>query len=107
MNRNRPPSAQACSVLAALADRPNLWRHGYDLSKLAGLSSGTLYPLLIRLHDRKLLEAKWLEPERPGRPARHVYRLTAAGLAFARQNLGAAPAPEAPAPEALGDEATA
>ena len=32
-----------------------------------------------------LLESRWLEPERPGRPARHAYRLTAAGRIALRE----------------------
>ena len=83
MVRNRAPSRQTRSVLAALLDRPTEWRHGYDLTKHAGLSSGTLYPLLIRLHERGLLDARWMEPEKPGRPPRHGYRLSPDGLAFA------------------------
>ncbi len=70
--------------------RPLEWRHGYELSKIVGLSSGTLYPLLIRLHDRGLLEARWIDAERPGRPARHAYRLSPDGVAYA-QALTAAP----------------
>ena len=31
MQRNRPPSAQAISVLRALAADPARWRYGYDL----------------------------------------------------------------------------
>ncbi len=93
MARNRSPSPQTRSVLAALLDRPLEWRHGYDLAKQAGLSSGTLYPLLIRLHERGLLEARWVEPGRPGRPPRHAYRLTATGLALARGLADGAEAP--------------
>ena len=103
--RTRAASPQTRAILDAMLGEPLLWRHGYDLAKLAGLSSGTLYPLLIRLHERGLLEAKWTQPERPGRPPRHAYRLSADGLAYARQ-LAEAPAPaSAPAlrrpPEAL------
>jgi DNA-binding PadR family transcriptional regulator len=83
--RDRAHSPQSRAILQALLEQPLEWRHGYDLAKLVGLSSGTLYPLLIRLHDRGLLEAKWVEPERPGRPARHAYRLSADGLAAARE----------------------
>lgn len=82
MTRNRIPSRQTRSVLAALLDRPGEWRHGYDIAKQAGLSSGTLYPLLIRLHERGLLEAQWLAPARAGRPARHAYRLSPSGAAY-------------------------
>jgi PadR family transcriptional regulator, regulatory protein PadR len=66
-------------------DRPQAWRHGYDLSKATGLRSGTLYPLLMRLSEQGLLEQCWQEAGRPGLPPRHVYRLTASGLALARQ----------------------
>ncbi|MGO9957041.1 MAG: helix-turn-helix transcriptional regulator [Solirubrobacteraceae bacterium] len=42
-----------------------------------------LYPILMRLSDRGLLESGW-EPDAPlGRPPRHLHRLTAAGLAAA------------------------
>ena len=82
--RKRPPSPQARAVLEALLAEPLDWRYGYELSKRVGLSSGTLYPVLIRLHARGLLEAKWVEAERPGRPARHAYRLTPNGAAFTR-----------------------
>ena len=83
--RKRRPSPQAAAVFAALVAQPSTWRHGYDLSRETGLSSGTLYPLLVRLHDAGLLEAEWRPPQEPGRPARHVYRLTKAGAVTARE----------------------
>jgi len=64
---------------------PRSWQYGYELSKQTGLKSGTLYPLLIRLSDQGLLESRWLEPERPGKPPRHAYKLTPNGLALARE----------------------
>jgi PadR family transcriptional regulator, regulatory protein PadR len=64
--------------------KPRTWHYGYELSTDTGLSSGTLYPLLMRLSDQGLLESHWQEPERPGKPPRHVYRLTSDGLALAR-----------------------
>ena len=83
MVRKRALSRQARDLLAILLERPTAWRHGYELAKLAGLSSGTLYPLLIRLNERGLLEAQWMEPDGSGRPPRHAYRLTPDGVAFA------------------------
>ena len=71
-------------LLQALSARPGDWRHGYDLMKETGLLSGTLYPLLMRMTDQGLVEAEWRAPAQPGRPARHAYRLTAAGVALAR-----------------------
>lgn len=85
MKRNRPLSAEARVVVLALAEAPARWRHGYDLIRETGLKSGTLYPILMRLTDRGLMEARWEEPEQPGRPPRHAYRLTAGGLAVAAE----------------------
>lgn len=63
--------------------RSQQWHHGYELMKETGLKSGTLYPLLMRMTDQGLVEAEWREPTHPGRPARHAYRLTSAGIALA------------------------
>ncbi len=92
MVRPRAFSRQTLTVLEALAVRPQAWRYGYDLIKETGLRSGTLYPLLIRLSDQGLLEAEWRPAESAGRPPRHAYRLTNAGLAaaHAQGDLGAA-----------------
>lgn len=74
-------------MLRALAAEPAGWRHGYDLGRDTGLKAGTLYPILMRLEDRGQLEARWEPSPQPGRPARHLYRLTRAGLAAAAQAL--------------------
>jgi PadR family transcriptional regulator, regulatory protein PadR len=79
VTRPRIPSPQTLSVLGALARDPAEWRYGYDLGVELGLKSGSLYPILIRLDDRGLLESSW-DAGPPGKPARHLYRLTAAGL---------------------------
>jgi PadR family transcriptional regulator PadR len=79
VKRSRAPSPQAIRVLAALAAEPSRWRYGYDLGAEVDLKSGSLYPILVRLTDRGLLEATW-EPGPPGKPPRHLYRLTATGL---------------------------
>ena len=72
-------------LLEALLVGGQQWRHGYDLMKETGIFSGTLYPLLMRMTDQGLVEAEWLAPTQPGRPARHAYRLTAKGLALAQE----------------------
>jgi len=82
-------SPQTLSVLAALYEQPSRWQHGYALASTTGLKSGTLYPILIRLADRGLVEACWQEEPQPGRPRRHLYRLTADGLASATGALAA------------------
>ena len=93
MPRNRVPSPQTMKVLSALAADPGRWRHGYELGAETGLKAGSLYPILVRLADRGLLDARWEEAPPRGRPARHLYRLTADGL-----DLASAPAPAVPVP---------
>jgi DNA-binding PadR family transcriptional regulator len=83
MTGSRAFSPQTLKVLRALAAQPQAWRYGYDLMKETGLRSGTLYPLLIRLSDQGLLDSEWRPAESAGRPPRHAYRLTRAGLAAA------------------------
>ncbi len=84
---------QTLSVLAALCEEQSQWRHGYVLAGQTGLKSGTLYPILIRLADRGLVEARWQDEPTPGRPRRHLYRLTDAGLASATAALAIAAGP--------------
>jgi PadR family transcriptional regulator PadR len=86
-------SVQTLSVLAVLCAEPAGWRHGYGIAKDTGLKSGSLYPILIRLADRGLVEARWEEEQPAGRPRRHLYRLTPDGLAQARAALADAPSP--------------
>lgn len=74
-------------ALLAFLETPRNWRHGYDLMKVAGLSSGTLYPLLARLTDDGWLESRWEDSEFPGKPPRQLYRLTPTGQIQARHAL--------------------
>jgi DNA-binding PadR family transcriptional regulator len=74
-------------TLLAFLDTPRSWRYGYDLMKVADLSSGTLYPLLARLSDDGWLESRWEESEHPGKPPRQLYRLTTSGRIQAREAL--------------------
>jgi PadR family transcriptional regulator, regulatory protein PadR len=80
-------STQTLSVLATLEADPVGWLHGYLIAKQTGLASGTLYPILIRLAERRLIEARWEDEQPAGRPRRHLYRLTGDGLVAARAAL--------------------
>ena len=83
----RPPNAslQTQLLLSVMLEQPRFWRHGYELAKETGLKSGTLYPLLIRLSDQGLAEARWKPSDQPGKPPRHQYRLTAEGVTLAHE----------------------
>jgi PadR family transcriptional regulator, regulatory protein PadR len=98
VTRDRKPSAQTAAVLVALAADPTNWRYGYDLCRETGLKAGSLYPILIRLADRGQVEAAWEQEPPPGRPARHMYRLTAAGVALATSVPSTVPAGAQPVP---------
>ncbi len=76
-------SPQTLLVLDAFLMHAEEWKYGYDLSRVTGLRSGTLYPILMRLAERNLLETQW-EPGDPGKPPRHMYRFTPEGLLHAR-----------------------
>src|SRR5580700_11664540 len=84
MALTRRASNHTLSLLAALSGSPRSWRYGYELSQLTHLQSGTLYPILMRLCDRGLLESRWQPSPQRGRPPRHMYRLTGPGAVFAR-----------------------
>ena len=85
MERQRRPSTQTTAVLLALAASPAKWRHGYDLCRETGLKAGSMYPILMRLADRGLLETAWEKGPPQGRPPRHLYRLTGDGVKLARE----------------------
>lgn len=74
-------------TLLAFLVAPRSWRYGYDLMKVADLSSGTMYPLLARLTEDGWLESRWEESELPGKPPRQMYRLTISGRIQARHAL--------------------
>lgn len=63
---------------------------GTDLMNGAGISSGTLYPILLRMERAGLVASRW-EDERPedlGRPRRRYYHLEPAGAKLAQEALG-------------------
>lgn len=76
-------------VLRTFLADPTARHYGYDLMKAAKLSSGTLYPMLARLHDEGLVSSEW-EPrpdDASGRPPRKYYQLTGEGVRVARLEL--------------------
>jgi PadR family transcriptional regulator len=93
-------SPQTLNLLAALLARPAQWHHGYALSQVTGIASGTLYPILMRLEKLRWLETRWEQPGRAGRPPRHLYRLTSGARVWAREELANARTPKAWKPAA-------
>lgn len=87
-------SPQTLQVIAVFLDAPKDWKYGYDISRSTGLKSGTLYPILMRMAERQLLETCW-EPNENGKPPRHMYRFTPKGLRLARERVLSRSAPRA------------
>lgn len=80
----RRPSPQTKAVLLKLLSDPDRWHYGYDVVQDLDMPSGTVYPILMRLHERDVLETRWEESPIEGRPRRHMYRLTRDGRSWAR-----------------------
>ena len=86
MARRPDTSPQTLAVFRAFLG--GRWRYGYDLSRETGIPSGTLYPILMRLSARGLLESRWEETESSRR--RRGHRLTGEGIAYAEARLAEA-----------------
>jgi PadR family transcriptional regulator PadR len=87
------PSWQLTAVVRALAEQPATWRYAAELCQRLDLTAGALYPVLMRLADRGMLETSW-EPQVPaGRSPRHRYRLTGPGRVLAEELKAAPPSP--------------
>ena len=93
MTRTRRLSAQTTAVVLALAEQPASWRYGYQLCQQLDLKAGSVYPILMRLADRGLLETTWERELPAGRPPRHLYRLTGPGRVLAGELAAESPVP--------------
>jgi PadR family transcriptional regulator PadR len=93
MTRTRRLSAQTTAVVLALAEQPASWRYGYQLCQQLDLKAGSVYPILMRLADRGLLETAWGRDVPAGRPPRHLYRLTGPGRVLAAELATEPPTP--------------
>src|SRR4030081_1394659 len=62
---------------------------GADLIKETGLSSGTIYSILLRYERLKILESYWEagDPKDLGRPRRRFYQLSGSGKTLAKSAL--------------------
>jgi PadR family transcriptional regulator, regulatory protein PadR len=85
MKRSRAASPQTRALLEVMLSQRKTWMHGYELSEQTSLKSGTLYPILMRLSDKGMLESRWEASPHEGRPPRNLYRLTALGITAATQ----------------------
>jgi PadR family transcriptional regulator, regulatory protein PadR len=82
---------QTLALLQVLLTDPTREWYGLELMELAGLSSGTTYPILHRLDSDGWLSAapENVDPSHAGRPRRRLYKLTAMGERAALEALTA------------------
>jgi PadR family transcriptional regulator, regulatory protein PadR len=77
------------TVLKVFLEDPDQSRYGFELMKLTGLASGSLYPMLARLEGAGWLTKgkESIDPRTAGRPARTHYTITGAAASAARIQL--------------------
>ena len=79
-------------VMDALAEFPvSKGAYGRELAGAAGLSPGSVYPILDKLEHAEMLLSEWedIDVSEVGRPARRYWRFTARGAEVAREDLAA------------------
>lgn len=87
----RKLSTEARRVLMVLLDAPREETYGFELTRVAGLPSGTVYPILRRLEDMGWIMSRWemIDEHHQGRRRRRYYRLTDEGILKSRQAVAA------------------
>jgi PadR family transcriptional regulator, regulatory protein PadR len=82
---------QTQAVLRVMLDHPLQEHYGLEISKAAGLPSGSLYPILARLERAGWISSDWeqVDAHEAGRPRRRYYTLTPDGAEMAEQALAA------------------
>jgi PadR family transcriptional regulator PadR len=82
---------QVLKVLRLLLEHPHAAHYGLDLSRQAGLATGTIYPILTRLEQGGWVVSAWEDndPSEVGRPRRRLYWITQDGAEKAATTLDA------------------
>lgn len=82
-------SGKSLEILLFLSNSPQENFAGYSLSKTLGISSGTLYPLLVKLKEAGLLDSQWEDgdPQELGRPRRRYYKINGQGIVALNEKM--------------------
>lgn len=67
----RPPARQR--IHASLSN--TMWRSGLDISREAGVWTGTFYPLIFEMEQQGVVESKWEDGQPDPRRGGHRRRL--------------------------------
>jgi PadR family transcriptional regulator len=79
------------TVLKAFLEDPGQPRYGFELMRITGMASGSLYPMLARLEAAGWLSRgrEDIDPHVAGRPARTNYTIAGTAVSAARIRLAA------------------
>jgi PadR family transcriptional regulator, regulatory protein PadR len=82
-------SDETAAVLSLFVQEPRVARYGLEIVERSGIPSGSLYPILVRLEGRGILEGQWedIDEAQAGRRRRRYHRITGGGLEYARTAL--------------------
>jgi PadR family transcriptional regulator PadR len=82
---------KVAKVLKVFLEDPSRPRYGFELMRLTGLASGSIYPVLARLEEAGFLIGgkEAIDPHAEGRPPRYTYTITGDAVAAARVQLAA------------------
>lgn len=88
MGKARITAAMA-DILKVFLDDPRKSRHGFDLMKETGFSSGKIYPVLARLAEDGWLvrEREDFDQQAADGPVRYLYRINLDFIAAASQEI--------------------
>lgn len=88
---NRVPrlTKPSLQILQFFAHEPRSEFSGAEIRRTLKISTGTLYPILLRFEEAGLLKSRWEDviPQEIGRPRRRLYRITADGINVAQREL--------------------
>jgi DNA-binding PadR family transcriptional regulator len=81
-------------VLMTFLQEPDRERYGLELSRVSGLPTGTIHPILARLEQVGWVRSRWedIAPQQEGRPRRRYYRLDPNSVAAVHAALARATA---------------
>lgn len=82
-----PPkwTAPTAAVVEQLLSGDRQW--GRHIASEAGLKTGTVHPILMRLEENGLATSEWETNVEPGRPRRRYYTITRRGRQWAAEQL--------------------
>ena len=86
-NTNVRISLQTFRVLETFLENPTVQLAGAEVHQRCGITSGALYPILLRLESAGWFVSQWesMDSSGAGRPRRRLYRLTSMGLRCASE----------------------